>query len=227
MIDEQLGNFDVSYWTNLAAGAVCAGLASGAAAQGFDGPYFGVTVGGATGSVDATGTVNGGAFTGNEDLSGGFAGLRGGYIFEDDGLFYGFEVTAQFGGPGYDGNAQTGGVAYIFDIDERYEIRGIIGREVSDNLLFFGSLGYTHAETSTFFTGTTTTGTDGSAGNSRDGFNIGVGLARAFSPALVGTAEIVYTDLGTATYVGGAAPVNTVAQDVSFTELRLGLNYRF
>lgn len=232
-------------------------LAAPVTAQDWAGGYFGLSVSGATGSVVADGIANvGGQFETSrsdiappigtpvrfdEDLEGAGYGVRGGYMWQNGSIVFGGELSFSGSNIGYTGASPIpgqgliGNIEYQFEIDNFAELRGILGTELAPGTLFFGSLGAVSAQTTTQFRftdgsgGKVGVGNAGSDGNTRTGYSIGVGLSQSLTERTFLTVEYIYTDLGTARYEGDNGIGNTVVvdQNVDFSRLQVGVNFRF
>jgi len=221
--------------TTLSAASLAVALVGAAHAQDWTGTYVGAAALVSGGTVDADGTVNGLAFVEKEDLEGTMGGVRAGYLTDNGTLIYGGEIGYYVGDVGYSGvanpiNSPTS-FEYEFSIDSKAELRAIIGREVDEDAMIFGTLGFVRATTTTEFTLSNNSGgvTDGSDDNTRTGYALGLGYAQFWKENQLFTAEIIYTDLGSETYNGGQATGNNILvdHDVTKTELRIGFMYQF
>ena len=109
------------------------------------------------------------------------------------------------------------------------EARAMAGYALSEDWLAFGSIGVVQAQTRT---------TIGGGGGpiifdvyqTRMGHSFGFGASRRLNDQISLTAELLYYDLGSETISGIDGPSNstfTLDQEITFTELRLGLNFQF
>lgn len=135
----------------------------------------------------------------SDDLDGGGAALRGGYDWQNGNTVFGLgaeydfgELKRSFGGT----EAKVKDAATLF---------ARVGYDAGD-WLPYASLGYTWAKAET-----------ATLSDDIDGYTLGLGVERKFTPNWAGFAEITHTDFG------DIAP----GVDADMQKLKLGVNYRF
>lgn len=133
-----------------------------------------------------------------EDLDGAGIALRGGYDWQNGKTVFGLGAEHDFG----EVKQTIGGVES--KIKDKTSLFARVGYDAGA-WLPYASLGYTWAKAEA-----------AGASENIDGYTLGLGVERSFTPNWAGYAEINHTDFGTV--AGG---------DTDMQKLRLGVNYRF
>lgn len=141
--------------------------------------------------------------TATEDLDGAGIALRGGYDWQNGNTVFGLGADYDFGKQKHDFAGTEVALKNAGTIFARlgYDANG---------WLPYASLGYTWAKMEA----------TGGASESVDGYTIGLGVERKFTPNWAGYAEISHTDFGE---ISSAAP----GIEADMQKLKLGVNYRF
>jgi len=137
---------------------------------------------------------------GYEDLDGAGIGLRGGYDWQNGNTVFGLGADYDFGKQKLD----------VAGTDQTLKNAGTIFARLgydANGWLPYASLGYTWAKM------------EGPVVNENvNGYTIGLGVERKFTPNWAGYAEISHTDFGT---------IDALGVDADMQKVKLGVNYRF
>lgn len=141
--------------------------------------------------------------TAPDDLDGAGIALRGGYDWQNGNTVFGLGADYDFGKQKRDFAGTEVALKNAGTIFARlgYDANG---------WLPYASLGYTWAKLEA--TGAAT------GSESVDGYTIGLGVERKFTPNWAGYAEISHTDFGT---------LDALSGDADMQKIKLGVNYRF
>ena len=174
----------------------------------------------------------GGAFAGNNSLSGSDArflgGVQGGFDYQFAPTWV-VGVEAQYSWLGGSTNGVTfpGGVLVTGNNDQLGSVTGRLGYTWGPALLY-GKGGYAWRDASNI--GVTIGGAAQpftTTGNRRDGYTVGAGLEYMFAPNWSAKAEYQYYNFGNTTITAGPADVVGARFRDDEHTVKVGLNYRF
>jgi outer membrane immunogenic protein len=193
--------------------------------------YLGGYAGGTFGSSKLDNVTEPGVFLGNPSSSGFTGGGLLGYNYQFGTFVVGAEGEFGFNGLRGSANYTIGGSPRNVTFDGNYigRIRGRLGLDVNNNLLFYVAGGVSFAGVSSDVTNTATNFSRSSSGNFT-GFNVGVGGEYAFTQNWITRVEYIYDGFGSRSFYYGA-PVTPYfdTRSVSWNQntVRAAIEYKF